>query len=565
MNLKRLAAHIEAFDEIGKQDPPRVMPARAVWREWARDWKEVLTALQDLEGEDGCSCALIMACDKTRHFRGCPLREKYPSHDAEKGADALKAAHQTAAIYKAALVKIVGLADVSDDFDDAYAIACKALSPQTPEDKAEGEEWLKPLQGVAAAVGPLLFNEQLAEYRECMEKDANTYTGQHASGEVARVRQAVQFLLAVAHQPVPQDFVPVDAVRERFDVIERALKVIDIASINALFRRIETLEHYNTAPYDLRKQVAMLDERTAFQSKCDANNVDAIQQLRDRIEVLEAARGVQAENSALAVENALKMQERIEKLEKRRLSVAEIQLIARTAVPFHHDEPTAAERADARGRDARPVRRITPTIVCLCGSTRFSQAFADANLRETLVGKIVLTVGSMTHSDAHISVCNKCGRVEGADARRGDFCKTAAPGQDNAHEFHPLDSKHHIGTKGKLDTLHLRKIEIADEVLVLNVIACRYCKRTKEQWQNAPKGEHACFGRTTDFQTHDMTPYIGESTRGEIAHALAHGKPIRFLNDQMIDMTLWDQIKPASFVGGPIGRIPAGAPWTVDL
>ncbi len=39
------------------------------------------------------------------------------------------------------------------------------------------------------------------------------------------------------------------------------------------------------------------------------------------------------------------------------------------------------------------MSKQVPTIVCLCGSTRFSEAFREANLRETLAGKIVLTVG----------------------------------------------------------------------------------------------------------------------------------------------------------------------------
>jgi hypothetical protein len=31
-----------------------------------------------------CKCPEIMQTDKTRHFRGCPLREKYPTHEAEQ-------------------------------------------------------------------------------------------------------------------------------------------------------------------------------------------------------------------------------------------------------------------------------------------------------------------------------------------------------------------------------------------------------------------------------------------------------------------------------------------------
>ena len=44
----------------------------------------------------------------------------------------------------------------------------------------------------------------------------------------------------------------------------------------------------------------------------------------------------------------------------------------------------------------RPDR---PRIVCLCGSTRFKQAFIDANFDETLMGAIVLTVGWFNHAD----------------------------------------------------------------------------------------------------------------------------------------------------------------------
>lgn len=72
-----------------------------------------------------------------------------------------------------------------------------------------------------------------------------------------------------------------------------------------------------------------------------------------------------------------------------------------------------------------------PTVVCLCGSGRFKQAFEDAEYNETLAGKIVLTIG-----------CNT------KDVARCD------------------ELKHH---KPMLDILHLRKIDLADEVLFLDV------------------------------------------------------------------------------------------------
>ena|GEM_PF-4977835 len=101
-----------------------------------------------------------------------------------------------------------------------------------------------------------------------------------------------------------------------------------------------------------------------------------------------------------------------------------------------------------------------PRIVCLCGSTRFSVAFQQANLDETLAGRIVLSVGCMTHSDAE------------------------------------LGNRITPDIKIALDHLHKKKIDLADEILVLNVDG-----------------------------------YIGESTKGEIAHAFARGKRIRFLDE----------------------------------
>lgn len=101
-----------------------------------------------------------------------------------------------------------------------------------------------------------------------------------------------------------------------------------------------------------------------------------------------------------------------------------------------------------------------PRIVCLCGSTRFMAAFQLANLQETLAGKIVLSIGCNTKSDADLM----------------------AAGQMTEE------------LKMRLDELHKRKIELADEVLVLNVGG-----------------------------------YIGESTRSEIAHAKKLGKPVRYM------------------------------------
>ncbi|MDJ0342221.1 hypothetical protein QMK19_03345 [Streptomyces sp. H10-C2] len=74
-----------------------------------------------------------------------------------------------------------------------------------------------------------------------------------------------------------------------------------------------------------------------------------------------------------------------------------------------------------------------PPIVVLCGSTRFMDEFADANLRLTARGRIVLSVG-----------CNM--KVE--------------------HELWADPEDAEI-LKVQLDILHRRKILLADEVLVV--------------------------------------------------------------------------------------------------
>jgi len=105
-----------------------------------------------------------------------------------------------------------------------------------------------------------------------------------------------------------------------------------------------------------------------------------------------------------------------------------------------------------RSETARPI------VVCLCGSTRFKEAFDQANLEETLAGRIVLSVGSYLRSDQELGLSPE--------------------------------------TKARLDELHLRKIHLADEVLVLNVGG-----------------------------------YIGDSTRRELEYARQQGKRVRSLEE----------------------------------
>lgn len=143
-----------------------------------------------------------------------------------------------------------------------------------------------------------------------------------------------------------------------------------------------------------------------------------------------------------------------------------------------YDTPTPPMRGDAV---------VRPTVVCLCGSTRFMTAFYDANMRETLCGRIVLSVGMSSHGD-----------------------------------YKPTEEQ-----KLVLDELHLRKIDMADEILVLDCPAwkCSVCGNWRHK-ACCPKCEH---GKGDALK---QEPYIGESTAREIAYAKKHGKRIRYLSQE---------------------------------
>jgi len=111
-----------------------------------------------------------------------------------------------------------------------------------------------------------------------------------------------------------------------------------------------------------------------------------------------------------------------------------------------------------------PLERSSfkPTVVTLCGSTRFKDKFVEHMLKETLAGKIVLTIGCDLRTDTEL--------------------------------LGHLESEELLKVKAHLDRLHLYKIDMSDEILVLNVGG-----------------------------------YIGESTRNEIEHAKIRGKRIRYI------------------------------------
>ena len=97
-------------------------------------------------------------------------------------------------------------------------------------------------------------------------------------------------------------------------------------------------------------------------------------------------------------------------------------------------------------------------VITLCGSTKFKDAFLREQKRLTLEGQIVISVGMFGHS--------------------GDQEVWAD------------------GVKEMLDDMHKRKIDMADEIFVIN-----------------------------------EGGYIGSSTRSEIAYAHSTGKTVRYLEE----------------------------------
>ena len=104
-------------------------------------------------------------------------------------------------------------------------------------------------------------------------------------------------------------------------------------------------------------------------------------------------------------------------------------------------------------------------IITLCGSTRFKDEFMEAQKRLTLEGNIVISVGLFGHSG------------------------------DN-EVWEDMDEGTLTATKEMLDDIHKRKIDMSDEIYVINVGG-----------------------------------YIGTSTRSEINYAEELGIPVRYLEE----------------------------------
>lgn len=102
-------------------------------------------------------------------------------------------------------------------------------------------------------------------------------------------------------------------------------------------------------------------------------------------------------------------------------------------------------------------------VITLCGSTRFKDEFMKVQKDLTLKGNIVISVGLFSHS-----------------------------GDEEVWEN--MDEGTLTKTKEMLDDMHKRKIDMADEIFVINVGG-----------------------------------YIGDSTKSEIEYAIKTGKKVNYL------------------------------------
>ena len=104
-------------------------------------------------------------------------------------------------------------------------------------------------------------------------------------------------------------------------------------------------------------------------------------------------------------------------------------------------------------------------VITLCGSTRFKDEFMKAQKELTLNGNIVISVGLFGHSG------------------------------DN-EVWENMDEGTLTKTKEMLDDMHKRKIDMADEIFVINVGG-----------------------------------YVGSSTKSEIEYAMKTGKKVNYLEE----------------------------------
>lgn len=104
-------------------------------------------------------------------------------------------------------------------------------------------------------------------------------------------------------------------------------------------------------------------------------------------------------------------------------------------------------------------------VITLCGSSRFPEAFHLANAHFSMLGHVVISLGLFGHAD-----------------------------EPTGAKFLTSDGNEATKEKQLLDQLHFKKIEMADEIFVINVGG-----------------------------------YIGSSTKREIEYAKSLGKNVKYM------------------------------------
>ena len=112
----------------------------------------------------------------------------------------------------------------------------------------------------------------------------------------------------------------------------------------------------------------------------------------------------------------------------------------------------------AENRIKELIKKKPYKVVTLCGSTKFKKEFEEVNARLTIEGNVVISVGVFGHAN-NIQLTEE--------------------------------------QKEELDKVHLQKIDMADEIFVVNVGG-----------------------------------YIGSSTKNEIKYAKLQGIPVRYLEGE---------------------------------
>lgn len=112
-----------------------------------------------------------------------------------------------------------------------------------------------------------------------------------------------------------------------------------------------------------------------------------------------------------------------------------------------------------------PIGPEAPRVITLCGSTRFPDAFALANMHLSLMGHVVIGLGMQGHAD-----------------------------EPRGARFLTSDGDESKPEKQGLDQLHFRKIDLSHGIYVVNVGG-----------------------------------YIGSSTKREIRYALDTGKTVEWM------------------------------------